>query len=484
MKLRQYILAAVIGSVAMGTVWAQSDVGQQPSEANQQPSDSTQQTSNPPPGAFGQEPQPAQATEFPPLSGLDEATLEPGYAARSFLVPGFSITELADTNAGNAIQSRGGHLTGDTHLLGTLALQRMWKRYETVLDYRGGGSLYTGRSRLPNSQVHALDLLNRVMWRTGSLQVRDSFSYLPEGAFGGGFGGVGSLGGSVGGGMTGGGGGSGFFGGGQLGTLGSAPRITNVSVVDIQNSISPRSAFTLAGGYAFSHFTQSNTGLIDSRQITGQAGYDYALSRRNKVAISYGFQQFTFPSHGGGRFNDHTIHLLFGHQISGRMDLIVGAGPQFVHLTSATVGSKSRISASGRASLRYKFRKASMSVGYNRSESPGSGLFAGATSDVVRLTVTRPLSKRWDLLTDVGYSHNKRLQSSLFGLQAGSYDYGYAGARLKHAFSRTLNGFFMYQFNNLRTSNAVCLSANCGSLSERHVIGAGISWHPQAIRLD
>jgi hypothetical protein len=487
MKLCHAILVVVVLTAVAGVVWAQTDSGQQPADSSQQPSDNSQQPSNAPTGAFGQEEPRPQVSPFPPLSGLDEAALEPGVSARSFLVPGIMVTEVADTNAGNTIHTGTNHFTGDTHALGSLALQRMWKRYEATVDYTGGASFYAGNSVLPNSQVHALDLVNRVLWRTGSLQVRDCFNYLPEGIFGGQYGGVGALGGSLGGGLCAGGPGRDFFGGAQLGSLGSAPRITNISAVDIQNSLSPRSAITLAGGYALSHFTTSNVGLIDSRQVTGQAGYNHALSRRNTVAISYAFQQFTFPDAGGGRFNDHVIQLLFGHQISGRMDFIIGAGPQFIHFAAPASGTPatSKISASGRATFRYKFKKAAMALSYDRYESPGSGLFAGATSDVAHASVTRPLSRRWDLMTDVGYSHNRRLQPNPFALlQTGSYDYAYAGARVTHSFTRTVDGFLMYQFDNMRLSNSVCLNANCGTLSDRHLMGVGFSWHPQPIRLD
>ncbi len=479
MKALRYIGVVVV--LAGMAAWAQTDVAQQPS-------DSTQPASSAPAGAFGQDEPAPQVSQFPPLSGLDEATLEPNYAARSFLIPGFQITEMADSNASNSLKTGAGSFTGDTHMLGSLALQRIWRKYQASVDYRGGASIYTGHKVLPNSQVHAMDLDNRILWRTGALSIRDSFSYLPEGIFGGGFGGVagagGIQGGTLGGGMLGGGAGQNFFGGPQYGALGSSPRIMNISVVDLQNSLSPRSAVTLAGGYALSHFTTSSSGLIDSRQITAQAGYNYALSRRNTVAVSYGFQQFTFPFGGGARFNDHVVQLLFGHQISGRMDLIIGGGPQFVSLSSGTSGSNFRISGAGRATLRYRFRKASVSLGYDRYETAGAGLFAGATTDMGRFSVMRPISRRWDVMGDIGYSHNQRVQASSLGVNAGSYDYGYAGGRLTHTFNRSWQGFLMYQFNNLRLNTPVCTGTLCGNTSNRHVIGIGVAWHPQAIRLD
>jgi hypothetical protein len=219
--------------------------------------------------------------------------------------------------------------------------------------------------------------------------------------------------------------------------------------------------------------------------VTAQAGYNYALSRRNTVAVTNGFQQFTFPYGGGAQFNDHVVQAMFGHQITGRMDLVVGGGPQFIQLHNAT-GSSSKISGAGRASLRYRFKRAAMSVGYDHYETPGSGLLAGATTDMARAAVTRPLTRRWDVTLDLGYSHNKRLQTSALGINTSSYDYGYAGARLNHNFNRSWQGYLTYQFNNLRTATPICgiNSTACGTTSNRNLIGIGLAWHPRPIRLD
>lgn len=478
LKLSLVLLMVLL---SVGWSWAQSSDPTQASDTQTSNSGATP--------AMGQEPNPPSASQFPPLSGLDEASLEPNVAARSFLVLGAQASELMDSNASNNL-GRNSALTGVTHLLGSAALQRLWERYQVGLDYVGGGALYAGSVR-QNAQMHELSFEARTSWRTGALTLRDNFSYLPDGTFGGGFGEAGALGGTGLGGVGGGlGGGSGnrftFFGGNTFGALGAFPRVNNLSVLDLAQSLSPRSSFTLAGGYNFMHFTKSTGGLlIDSRSTTGQAGYDYTINRRNKVALIYGYQHFQFPSANGLSFVTQVAQVLYGYQLTGRMDLLVGAGPQFTHLSSTTGGSTLKLSASGRASLRYKFSRASLTMSYDRYNSVASGFFAGARTDMARLTYQRPLGRRWSATAHAGYEHNRRLQAATVAVNASSFQTGFAGLRIGRVFSRSLQGFVFYDFNDLDIAKDFCGAAlSCNRTSIRHVAGLGLTWHPHAIRLD
>src|SRR5207302_1896650 len=82
---------------------------------------------------------------------------------------------------------------------------------------------------------------------------------LPEGMFGfGSYGGAGALPGlGIGGGSLGGGFGN-FFGPGQFAALQQQPRLTNVSLADITQALSPRSKVTIAGSYGLVHFIDNN----------------------------------------------------------------------------------------------------------------------------------------------------------------------------------------------------------------------------------
>jgi hypothetical protein len=486
MRMNYYTLLAVlllrIVAMAAGqdtTAPPDTDTGQQPIT---------------PPVAFGQEPPAPAVSQSPPLTGLDEASLEPNIAARSFVAPRFSIAEYGDTNSSNQL---GGTRSwgGVTHMLGAVDLQRLWSRYETALSYVGSGSFYN--QNVSATQVHHLYFDQRFLWRTGVMQFRDVAGYLPEGSFGfsgfsAGGGGTGLGGGGFGGGLGGsafGGGGRGL-GGSTFGAVGNIPRVTNTAILDIQQSLSPRSVVTLAGGYGLLHFTGGTSTLIDTHTVMGQAGYNYALSRRSKLGLLYAYRNYSFPQQGVGSFQSHIVHALYAYQLSGRMSLLLGAGPQIIHQsnapnTSATSSGYS-VSASGQATLRYRFSRATVGLTYDHYAGSGSGFFAGAQTDVVRFNASRQMGRRWNLYGDAGYSHHHRLQQSSLGANASNYSAYFGGLRISRILSRTFSLFALYQYNNTVFNNVVCGvgSASCGRSANRNIAGIGLDWHPQAIRLD
>jgi hypothetical protein len=489
----------VLGTaLALETGWAQSDNSQQQPASSQQPADNTQQQGTGAVPAFGQDNAAPVSNDNPPLSGLDQPSLEPRAAARSFLIPGAHVSESLDTNVG----SGGPHINGITRALGSLSLQRLWSRYDVGVDYVGGVAFYP-RSSAGAAQVHQLDADQRILWRTGQLGIRDSFSYLPEGMFGfGSFGGAGALPGlGIGGGILGGGLGN-FFGPGEFATLQQQPRLTNVSLADITQALSPRSTVTIAGSYGLVHFVNNSFGFVNSRQVGAQAGYNYLLSRRDQVGIAYGYQVFRYPGIGGTNFNTQLVHLLYGHRISGRMDLVLGGGPQYTQLNTAQTRSNTHLSASGRAMLRYRFEKSSVSLSYHHYNTSGSGFFTGAKSDVGQITYTRPINRLWDMLADIGYTHNARIFPLFLGIPtpAGipsnttSYNYWYVGGALHRQIGRDFSAYIGYQFNELHfgcaaipvpsVPSGVLPSLACGSRSQRHVATVGLDWHPHPIRLD
>lgn len=444
----------------------------------------------------GGDPQPSgQASQGsgdgnPPISAIDQPTLGARFPARSFLVPGAHVSEALDTNVGQSAGTSA--INGVTRLLGSLMLQKIGGRSVTAFDYVGGVAFYTG-GNASTSQIHQFDAEQRFMWRTGAFSVRDRFSYLPEGSFGFGaygetgaynlgLGGIGYMGGTLGQGL------GGLFGLGEFGSLGQQPRIDNLSVADVTQSLSARSSITAAGGYEIVHFTDNTAGFIDSNQITGQVGYDYKLTRRSQVALVYGFQDFRYPNIPGSSFDTHVVNLMYGYRISGRMDFLAGAGPQFtfIHNSPLFGGSTNRVTVSARAGLRYRFPRTTIGIYYDRYNSSGSGYFVGAVSDVVRFSVSRPLTRVWTGTADIGYSHNSALQAGTLNLlppSTNSFQYVYAGAAVRRPLGRQFALFFSYQFDNLQFNGVSC-TAGGSCEAQRHVVAGGIDWHPRPILLD
>ena len=501
MNRRHNILVVGMVVLALGTVRAQD---------NPTPSPDSQTSAQQPVAPYGQENAPQPINDNPPLSGLDMPSLQEHAAPLSYLQPGATFSESASTNIGN-------QLSGDTSVgtisraLGSLALKRLWSHYDLALDYVGGVAYYQ-KGGIGAKLLQELGLQQKIMWKRGQLSLRDSFSYLPEGNFGASYGSLGSIGvGNMGSTSF-----SSFWGGTSLGALGLSSRIMNVSLAELSENLSPKSAFTATGGYAFTHFygeDVSGASFIGSSQFSAQTGYNRTLTPHTQVAAIYGYQAFDF-SVAGTSFHSHIVQGMFGHRISGRMDLMMGAGPQFTRLGSpcvfpddignphcTIVGSglegtipSNRIGVAAQARLRYKLSKDTLELKYERFETSGGGLFAGAQTDLARFNVEHTLSRIWSMSLDLGYSHNERLQAictaqSPSNCVAGDskfYNNGFAGVALHRYFGRNWHGFASYQFSELAFDQSFCTTTTtpCDRISNRHVVTIGVDWTPRPIRID
>ena len=498
---------------ALSGAWAQDSstpptTGDVPQSAEQQPVP-----------AYGQESTPPPISENPPLSGLDLPSLEPHAAPLSYLQPGASFSESAATNGADVLGS--GSLASITRALGSVTLQRLWSHYDLALDYIGGVGYYN----LPGEGFVALqqmDIDQKITWKRGELSLRDSFSYLPGGNFGGSYGSMGSqaiasLGNSAFG---------GFWGGSSLGSLELASRVLNVSEADITENLSPKSTITAAGGYAFTHFYGTDTAgnsFIGGSQVSVQVGYNHILTSHTQMALMYGYQGFDF-SIVGSAFHTHIIEGMYGHRISGRMDLLLGAGPQltFISTQSATCSETivapyycqlfggtlipttikdTKPGVAAQARLRYKFPKTMLDLEFQRFETSGSGFFAGAQSNIVNLSANRPLSRVWDSFVDIGFSTNSRLQklsqqqltqcgnpqttqAACPANNASSYDYAFIGGGLRRALGRNFRAYFSYQFNELLFDQSYCGTGACNRISNSNIVTFGLDWTPRPIRID
>ncbi len=466
-RIRKIRLAVLVFGMSIGA-------------AAQTSSQSQPETTTPAP-AFGQN-APVLNPENPPVSGLDEPGLDLHPATRSFVAPALQVSESADTNGGNRIGNTG--LESVTHVLGALDLQQFWPKSDLFLEYLGGGAFYSSPYEAKQLQAVGLEAVTR--WRTGQVTLRDSFSYLPDGSFQVGYGGDPGL-GLISGGLGTGGAGGGLPGmqqsNGSFGSVGNIPRLANSAILDAVQAISPVSAITVAGGFSNAHFYDPSKTLINSDQVTVQAGYSHLLSRHDQIGVIYGFQLFQFPQATGGQIYNHIVNLRWSHSITGRLSLIAGAGPQYTDLQQG--GYLTNWSLSARVQLRYKFSHSSMVLSYEKFTSSGSGFFAGANTQAARLGYTRPLGRTWEVFADLGYSHNKKIQPANIGATgASSYDDGSAGAIFRKHFGRTYDFFAAYRFSELAFNVPVFLSGSGGRIAQRHVGTIGVEWHPKPTRIE
>jgi hypothetical protein len=497
------ILAGGLTAGAPGLVRAQGGSAPVTDDAAQtgdaaQSSSSAQQ----PVPAYGQENAPPPISENPPLSGLDLPGLEPHAAPLSYIQPGATVSESLDSNVANNVGT--GSVRSVSRALGSVVLQRLWSHYDLAADYIGGAGYYNVKG-LGFTALQQADIDQKVTWKRGQLSLRDSFSYLPEGTFGGAYGSLGSQGiASLGNSNF-----NVFINGGAFASLGIVPRLLNVSVADVSQYLTPKSAVTAEAGYAVTHFygNDPSTGspFLNSTQITAQVGYNRLLTAHTQVAIEYGYQGFDFSTFASA-FHSHIIEAMIGHRISGRMDFVAAAGPQITDITndfcsvlnappSQCVADQGtlipvkdrRIGVAGQARLRYRFPKTSFDLSYQRYITSGSGFFAGSQSDVASLGASRPITRVWGAFVDIGYARNSREQVGpvTAGIPAATFNYGFAGFALHRSIGRDFHLFGSYQFNELSFDHSFCgAGSECSRIANRHVVSVGLDWTPRPIRLD
>ena len=499
-------------------VWAQ-DTSTPPASGTPDASPQTQE----PIAAYGQDNPPPPVIENPPLSGIDLPNVEPHAAPLSYIQPGATVSQSIDTNPETTPGGQSAYSV--SRALGSVTLQRLWSHYDVALDYEGGAAYYSLHGE-GFKALQQMDLNQKISWKRGELNVRESFSYLPEGNFGAAYGSLGSTGMQ----SLGNTGAAPLLSGAILGSEGLVPRILNISMADVSEYLSPKSAITAAAGYGFTHFYGSDSTFgaepvtfIGSSEVFAQVGYNRILSSHTQVAIMYAYQDFNF-NFSDLSFHSNVFQLVYGHRISGRLDFLIGAGPQLTSIgtpsedcsdptvppgllcalegdTNIPVTVKDqRLGVAGRVRLRYKFPKTFLQASYNRYETSGSGLFAGSQTDLAQLTISRPLTRVWSLSGDLGYSRNARLQPlsaaeldncgqtgqpACPGVNANSYTYGFAGAAVHRQIGHNFHAFVSYQFNELSFDNSFCAGTTiCNRISNRQVATFGLDWTPRPIRLD
>jgi hypothetical protein len=506
MKIQNVWALILVGGIvasAPSLAWAQGSSAPA-ADAAAQTGDAAQSSSNTqePVPAYGQDNAPPPISENPPLSGLDLPGLEPHSAPLSYIQPGATFSESVDSNVAN--NAGAGSVRSVSRALGSVVLQRLWSHYDLAADYIGGIGYYNVRG-LGVTSLQQADIDQKITWKRGQLSLRDSFSYLPEGTFGGAYGSLGSQGiGSLGNSSF-----NVFINGGAFASLGIVPRLLNVSVADVSQYLTPKSAVTAEAGYAVTHFygNDPNTGTpyLNSTQITAQVGYNRLLTAHTQVAVEYGYQGFDFSTFASA-FHSHIVEAMIGHRISGRMDFVAAAGPQITDITnefcsvlnappSQCVADKGtlipvkdrRIGVAGQARLRYRFPKTSLDLSYQRYITSGSGFFAGSQSDVVRVGASRPITRVWGAFVDMGYARNSREQVGpvAAGIPGSIFNYGFAGFAVHRSIGHDFHVFGSYQFNELSFDHSFCVAGTaCSRIANRHVVSVGLDWTPRPIRLD
>jgi hypothetical protein len=482
----KYISLAAISAVALcGT----------PARAQQQPPDPQQQGQQPAapipaihsPLASGADNGDTDNTGAPQqmspdttsLTGAQDLTLGTMALSHSYWQPRLSLAGTVDSNPNYSSGSN--DWTTWTSFLGGIDIHRTSGVSDLLLSYTGGG-MFSNSGTAENGVIQQLALRYRLSYRRSTFSVFEQLGYLPESSFG--------FAGTAGAGLPGAGSGIGVGTGFTPGQSILTPRgqsLSSSTALEWDYKLAPRTSITFVGSYALLRYFEDN--LANFGDASFQAGYNYQLTRKDTIAVSYQFSAFRY-SNLDQSINSNTIQGSYGRRVTGRLAFQIAAGPQFVSSTSPITSSTAPTTPTStsvsavywtlNSSLQYQLRRASLGASYNHGVTGGSGLLAGAVTDIVSGSVSEQVTRTFYASWNVGYSRNHGF--AVAGTPAAqTYDYWFSGVNVSHPFGRSLDMFLNYQLQYQDTSTGGCVGTGCSATVIRNQIAFGVNVHKQQI---
>jgi hypothetical protein len=412
------------------------------------------------------------------LTGVEDLSLGTMALEHSYWQPRLVFSETVDSNPATTTAGNGSWGTW-TSLLGGVDIHKISGQSELLVSYTGGGMFSTGNSDASNGVVQELSFKDKYSFRRSTLSVFDQLSYLPEASFG--F--AGTAGANLPGVGTGLGLGSGFTPSQSILTP-EGQNLSNSFAVELDTRLTSRSSLTFVGGYSLLRYFDDN--LSNYGDATFQAGYNYQLTRKDTVAVSYNFSAYRY-SNVDQSLNLNTIQGSYARRITGRLAFQIAAGPQFLSSrvpitssTSSTTTSSSQLYWTLNAALQYQLRHAQISATYNHGVTGGSGVLAGAETDMAQGSFNQQVSRTFNVGLSAGYSRNRGIAGSA-GSEEQSDSYWFGGVNVTHPFGRSLDMFMNYQFQYQDSSTSGCVGGACSTNIIRNQIMFGVNLHKQPI---
>jgi hypothetical protein len=408
---------------------------------------------------------PALAPDQRPLSGVEPFTLGLPSGGRSTLRSSLDVSFHGDTNP--RIAGQGDTVRHATTLQGRVSLDRQWSRYLLSLDYGGGGTIYGSDNQLSRSH-HSFSARQTITGRRWSLLFTDRFSFVPESANGGGL----SL-----------------LPGGLNSNLvplnpqllpnvsiltGRSSRLSNTALGQFDYQVGRRSSITFSGGHGILRFLDD--AFVDNSNVTFGAGYNYAPTARDTIALGYNGGLVWFDTQNQS-IQHHAATFSYGRRITGRLAVNVSAGPQIRRFENPLSGHSQVLSWTMSGGLNYQFPQTSVRLDYHHGVTGGAGVFRGAETDQVSVRLHRPLTRMWSGSLSAGYARNRRFQQTSGVTGDFGFDTWNAGVHFLRPLGRQVNMSLNYSVQHQKSTNSLCVGATCGRVYVRHVFG--VSFHFQ-----
>ena len=384
----------------------------------------------------------------------------------SYWLPRVSLVGTADSNPQFVTENNSWGTW--IALLGGVDLHKLSGVSDLFVSYTGGG-MFSNDSGAPNGVIQALTLKDKYSFRRSTFTVFEQLNYLPESSYG--FAGLQFAGLSPGAGIN---LGTGFTPSQSILTP-RGQNLSNASDAEFDTRLTPRTTLTFIGGYSLLRYFDDN--LANFGDATFQAGYNYQVNRKNTVGVSYQFGAFRYGNLNQS-INANTIQGSYGRRITGRLAFQIAAGPQFISsrfaITSSTPStgsgspSVSQLYWTLNSSLKYQLRRAMVAANYYHGVTGGSGLLAGAETDIASGSLNEQISRTFNASISAGFSRNRGFAITT-GAPPQTYDYWFGGVNLTRSFGRNLDIFgnyqLQYQNGNINGCIGTRLRNKCNSSS-------------------
>ena len=261
---------------------------------------------------------------------------------------------------------------------------------------------------------------------------------------------------------------------------GQSRRYVNIALAEVQFTPTARSTFTVTASSGIIHFLDS--GFFNTRTASLLAGYNLRLTRRDEISVTYIHSEYIFDKPTQGIL-ERGFLLSYGHQFGPRLSLSLSAGPVQNEVAQPQGGNVKQLFWATDNSLRYRARFADFAGSFARYTSPGSGVLSGAETDWAALSVGRRIIGRLRGSLEAGHAYNQSLRPVANSALKSQYETWQAGVTLSHEYGKHTSLYAQYQFQYQIASNPACFLGGCRLYDEHHMLGAGINWHGQPIRM-
>jgi hypothetical protein len=400
------------------------------------------------------------------LSGTEIFGLGSLYGLRHSFDPALYVAESRESGL-----VAGGHALSTSGLGGSLNLEQHSSHYHLTVAYRGAEAIYQpsfyGFHYLP---YHDATISQRILLRRWTLRLRNDVVYSWESDF------------------------TGLFTGGQVqagnavvtgiqpslvssGTIQTdlARQLHDTALGEVDYARSRRTTLTFVGSYSLARFL--DPGYINSENIDARVGYNYALSAKNSIGVTYDYNRINFAD-TRDRLQDQSVQLAFGRKVTGRLAFQIAAGPQLLTFANFGPSILRELSWSAFSAMSYQWHGTGYSLSYFRSASAGSGVYLGSTGETVTVSVNRQITRSWSASLNGEYAINKALLPAA-GF-ASQFDDWFASAKLNRQIGPQIRVSVNYAYQQQTSRGGACPVSSCSLPGSFSQLGVNLQWHPLA----